>query len=358
MAVVFYRALIAAVLSTAGVCAFAADQKASDEAARNPIQFPGTPWAFDGFIVNVPPDEGWSSLAKDAHYADLTKDYGNGLKAAVVVEARPLEEPLTKEEELLKLLREDQTTLPDASMKLLDYTGEPFTPKGVLCARFSAKFDDRRSSFDAPGTLLIRGVACVPPSTAKAIVTLRSAQRSSSGEWAPAVRAATDPVLESLRFVAALNPAIQQARDAVRSENPGTAVAMLAPSAEEGDAEAALFLGNVLLYGRGVEPDYPAARRWLEMAAREGRVDALYNLGAMYDKAIGVQRDVQQALHWFSLAADQRDPQAQLNLALIYINGSDVPRDKAQGEQWLRRSAANGNKRAEGLLKTGGFRKQ
>jgi len=232
MAVAFSRALVAVVLGTAAACALAAaGSKAGNEATRNPIQFPGTPWAFDGFLVIIPPDEGWSSLAKDAHYADLTKDYCNGVQAAIVVEARPLEEPLTKEEELLKVLREDQTTVPAASMKLLDYTAEPFAPKGALCARFSAKFDDRRSTFDAPGMLLIRGVACVPPSTPKAIVTLRSAQRSSSSEWAPAVSAATDPVLESLHFVATLNPAIQQARDAVRGDKPGTAVAMLAPSA-------------------------------------------------------------------------------------------------------------------------------
>ena len=30
-------------------------------------------WAFDGFRVNVPGDEGWYSLAKDAQYGDLAK---------------------------------------------------------------------------------------------------------------------------------------------------------------------------------------------------------------------------------------------------------------------------------------------
>ena len=54
----------------------------------------------------------------------------------------------------------------------------------------------------------------------------------------------------------------------------------------------------------------------------------------------------------------QHKQQAQLNLALIYINGSGVDRDPALGEQWLRRSAANGNKRAEGLLKAGPPRNQ
>ena len=359
MASLFHRPLAAILLAAGCIGAWAAKpQQLDQDAIRNPIQAPGTVWAFDGFLVTVPADAGWYSTAKDAHYADLSKDYGAGVKAALVVEARKLEEAVGKEDELLKLVREDQTTVPDSGMKVLDYSAEPFAPKGVLCTRFSVKFDDRRPSFDAPGTLLIRGIACIPPGEPQAIVTVRYAQRSGTGDWSSAVRVAVDPVLDSLRFVPEANQAIRQARDVVRSDHPGDAIGLLTPSAEEGDAEAALFLGNLYLYGRGVTPDYQLARRYLEVASREGRVDALYNLGAMYDKGIGGERDAQQALHWFALAADQRDAQAQLNLALIYINGNGVERDVALGEQWLRRSAANGNKRAEGLLTAGGFRKQ
>ena len=62
-------------------------------------------------------------------------------------------------------------------------------------------------------------------------------------------------------------------RDAVRSDHPEQALEMLTPAAQEGDAEAALFLGNVYLYAHGIQPDYALARRWLEVAAREGRTD-------------------------------------------------------------------------------------
>jgi len=354
----FDGALAAALLMAAGTIALAATpQEKAAEARRNPIQVPGAVWAFDGFLVNVPNDSGWYSTAKDEHYADLSKDFPDGLKAAIVVEARKLEESVGKEEELLKRIQDEQTALPESGMKLLDYSSAAFAPKGVLCARFAVKFDDHRRNFAAPGTLLVRGLACVPPGQPDVIVSVRYAQRSADADLSAQLRAIADPVLDSLRFVPSNNRAISQAREAVRSEHPGDAVALLTPSAQEGDAEAALFLGNIYLYGRGVTPDYQAARRWLELASREGRVDALYNLGAMYDKGIGVERDLQQALHWFTLAADQRDAQAQLNLALIYINGNGVPRDVALGEQWLRRSAANGNKRAEGLLGVGTLRK-
>jgi|KBSSwiStaDraftv2_1062776.scaffolds.fasta_scaffold228381_1 TPR repeat protein len=353
MALFFTRALAAALMTAAAVALAATPQEKLVEAKRNPIQAPGTVWAFDGFLVTIPNDPDWYSTAKDAHYADLSKDFADGLKAAIVIEASKLEDGTGKEEELLKRLREEQTALPDAAMKLLDYSAEAFAPKGVLCVRFVTKFDDRRSNFAAPGTLLVRGVGCVPPGQPDVIVTVRYAQRSADSEWSAQLRAIADPVLDSLRFVPTNEHAMAQAREAVRSDRPGDAIGMLTPSAQEGDAEAALFLGNIYLYGRGVTPDYEAARRWLELASKEGRVDALFNLGAMYDKGIGVPRDVQQALHWFTLAADQRDAVAQLNLALIYINGNGVPRDVTLGQQWLRRSAANGNKRAEGLLKMG-----
>jgi TPR repeat protein len=358
MASVGKRSLAAALLMVSCAFALAATppEKAA-EARRNPIQALGAVWAFDGFLVNIPNDSGWYSTAKDWHYADLSKDFGDGLKAAIVIEARKLEESVGKEAELLKRIQEEQSALPEPGMKLLEYSAEAVAPKGVLCTRFTVKFDDRRPNFESPGTLLVHGVGCVPPNQPQVIVTVRYAQRAGTADWSASLRTAAEPVLESLRFVPANEQVMQQARDAVR-EHPAQAVEILTPSAQEGDAEAALFLGNIYLYGTGLPPDYQLARRWLEVASREGRVDALYNLGAMYDKGIGVERDAQQALHWFVLAADQRDPQAQLNLALIYIKGSGVERDVALGEQWLRRSAANGNKRAEGLLSGGTLRKQ
>jgi TPR repeat protein len=200
---------------------------------------------------------------------------------------------------------------------------------------------------------MVRGVACIPPSQPKAIVSVRYAQRTAEAKWSDAVKNAADPVLASLRFIPLNLDAIKQARDAVRAEKVDQAVTLLRQPAEDGDSEAAVFLGNMYLYGRVTKPDYDKARYWLEKASRDGLVDALYNLGAMYDKGIGVERDVKQALRWFTLAADQRDPQAQLNLGIIYANGNGVDRDVALGEQWLKRAAANGNKRAEGLLRTG-----
>jgi len=325
----------------------------------NPILAPGKAWAFDGFVVTVPASEGWVSLYKDMQYADLAKDFPDGTKAAVLVEARKLSDSVGGQERLLNLVREEQAAPPDAERtKLLEYSAEPFAPKGVLCARFSAKFDDRRSRTAAPELLLVRGVSCVAPGRPDLLVTLRYAQRSTRSDLAAEVAADVDPFLDSLRFLQSDDALLQQARLAVRGDKPEQAAEMLRPAAEGGDGEAAMFLGNMYLYGRGVEPDSSQARRWLELAAQQGRADALYNLGAIYDKGIGVQRDVAQAMHWFLLAADQRDTQAQLNIALFYLNGDGVPKDIAQAETWLRRAAINGNRRAQAILEAGRYRNQ
>lgn len=331
---------------------------AQTEVLRNPIRVPGTTWAFEGFRITIPDDAGWYSLAKDAHYADLARNLSGGAQVAVVVEARKVEGPVANETELLALLREEQTAVPDeASVKLLDYAAEAFAPKGVLCARFSVKFDDRRGA-SASTVLLVRGAGCVRPDEPEVIVTLRYAQRTQLHQVVPELEEKVSVFLDSLRFLHANSAAIQKARTAVRSETPGDAVAILAPLAEEGDGAAALFLGNICLYGRGVPHDYPAARKWLGIAAQEGHAEAMYNIGAIYDKGLGVPRDVAEAMKWFTLAADQRDAQAQLNIALLYLNGDGVAKDIALAEQWLRRAAGNGSKRAQGILDTGKYKEQ
>jgi TPR repeat protein len=322
----------------------------------NPISAPGTAWTFDGFAITVPDDAGWYSLAKDQNYADLARDYPDGLKVAVVVEAHRFDAGVAGEQDLLDLLRAEQTAVPEpGGMTLVEYTAEPFSPKGVLCARFSAKFDDRRANFPAAGVLLVRGVGCVRPDQSAVVVTVRCAQRGPLADFAPEVRRAADPLVASLRFLPSNTALMQQARMAARGDKPEEAVALLLPIAEE-DSEAALFLGNIYLYGRGVAHDFRAARKWLDLAAKAGRAEAQYNIGAIYDKELGVARNVPEAIKWFTLAADQRDAQAQLNIALFHLRGDGVPKDIALAEAWLKRAAGNGNKRAQGILTVGKYR--
>lgn len=345
-------AVLAVALHTASVLAQAGRSDA--QPLPNPILNPGAPWWFEGFVVQAPVGVHWASFSKDGKSAELGRKYDDERSAAIVIESVRFDDGILREDDLLRVTRRAESTPSEPqAMKLLDYAQQASTPKGVLCVRALARFDDRRSRYETPGTLVVHSRRCVRPDRPEIVVTLRFAERIAQPDAAATLTDAAEEFFSGLRFVPPASPALAQARTAIGNERGQEAIGLLQPAADDGDTEAALFLGTVYLYGSGIDADYAAARKYLELAAQDGRRDALYNLGAIYDKAIGVPRDAQQALKWFGLAADQRDAQAQLNLALLHLHGDGVPRDFPAAEQWLRRAAGNGSKRAQGILASG-----
>jgi TPR repeat protein len=88
-----------------------------------------------------------------------------------------------------------------------------------------------------------------------------------------------------------------------------TALTLVRPLAEQGNASAQNNLGLMYETGRGVPQDYKAAVKWLGLAADQGDTNAQLNLGLKYDNGLGVPQDHVQAYKWFSLAAS-RNPMA------------------------------------------------
>ena len=78
--------------------------------------------------------------------------------------------------------------------------------------------------------------------------------------------------------------------------------------AEEGDAEAQTYVGEI--YERGVgnaEPDFAAAARWYRAAADQGFSRARINLGHLYEQGLGVERDPAKAISLYRQAAGLGD---------------------------------------------------
>ena len=324
------------------------------EPLPNPIQVPGAPWYFDSFVVDAPREEGWASFSKDAKSAEMGKKYEDGRTASAIVEAHKLQEPVTSQEALLTIVKQTSGAS-DTGAKLTDYTTEVIAPKGLLCARSVARFEDRREQFEHAGTVLVRGLTCVRPDRPEIVVGLRFAERTQAAGSAPATDDVGEQFLRSLRFTPIAFDLVNQARSEVGKKNGAEAVRLLQPAAEQGDGEAALFLGNILLYGTGVPEDAAGARKWLEIAASQGRIDAIYNLGAIYDKGIGVPRDAGEAIKWFTLAADQRDPDLATQPRAVLSEGrwsgeehSDR-RAMAQAVRQQRRQARPGNSGERGV---------
>ena len=93
-------------------------------------------------------------------------------------------------------------------------------------------------------------------------------------------------------------------------------------------------------YAKG---DYATALRLLRPLADQGDAAAQYNLGVMHAKGQGVPQDYTEAAKWYRLAADQGDAPAQSNIGGLYAIGRGVPKNYISAYTWLSLSAAQGN---------------
>jgi len=124
------------------------------------------------------------------------------------------------------------------------------------------------------------------------------------------------------------------------------------PLAEQGQADAQVFLGFLYENGQGVPQDYVQAADWYRKAAEQGQPGAQYNLGLLYHIGQGVPQDYAQAAAWFRKAAAQGQPLAQYNLGFLYNHGQGVPQDYVQARKWYRKAAAQGYALAQNNLGT------
>lgn len=80
------------------------------------------------------------------------------------------------------------------------------------------------------------------------------------------------------------------------------AVTLWLPRAEQGDGEAALFLGFAYRTGQGVDRNDSQAFRWYKRAAESGMPEAQIELSLMYELGVGTEPDPAAAASWYSLA--------------------------------------------------------
>jgi TPR repeat protein len=98
--------------------------------------------------------------------------------------------------------------------------------------------------------------------------------------------------------------------DAVAAYGRGdyeTALKLMQPLANQGDARARFNVGTMHLGGKGVPQDSAEAGKWFLAAAQQGYAPAQFNLGVFYAKGLGVPQDYVLAYMWLSLSAAQGD---------------------------------------------------
>jgi hypothetical protein len=104
-----------------------------------------------------------------------------------------------------------------------------------------------------------------------------------------------------------------------------TALKVWQAQAEQGDAAAQTYVGEIYEKGLGVPPDYEAAARWYRRAADAGYPRAAINLGSLYERGLGVPRDPVQALSWYRKGAGS----GSAAFEIVYGGGGSQPPGQA-----------------------------
>lgn len=125
------------------------------------------------------------------------------------------------------------------------------------------------------------------------------------------------------------------------------AFAIWKPLADDGNATAQFWLGQMYDLGRGVQRDYVQAAVWYRRAAEQGNAIAQHNLAYMYEVGDGVKPSdysLTVAASWYRRAALQGYQPAQGNLGILYANGHGVKRDYVEAYMWLMLADAGANR--------------
>jgi hypothetical protein len=99
------------------------------------------------------------------------------------------------------------------------------------------------------------------------------------------------------------------------------------------------------------QKDYATALRLVQPLAEKGDATAQVRLGIVYGEGTGVPHDAAEALKWVRKAADQGDAYGQLWLgALLRGIGGVAAEDDTEAAKWVRKAADHGNVPAQMML--------
>jgi len=99
----------------------------------------------------------------------------------------------------------------------------------------------------------------------------------------------------------------ENAEAAAKRGDYATAMRIIRPLADQGNAKAQDLVGTIYQEGWGVPRDHAEAAKWFRRAANQGDATAQFGLGTMYRDGEGVPQDYIRSYMWYSLAALTND---------------------------------------------------
>lgn len=118
------------------------------------------------------------------------------------------------------------------------------------------------------------------------------------------------------------DPAIGEAKMAVRMKDFARAVAIWREAAARGNPEAAYRLGVAYRSGLGVAKDNDEAAKWFKIGVEGGDHGAQFALGSFYQHGIVVPQDRDEAIRLFGMAARSGNRDAKRRLERMQKSGS------------------------------------
>jgi len=143
---------------------------------------------------------------------------------------------------------------------------------------------------------------------------------------------------------AALSGPLEDGNAAYQRGDYRTAVKLLQPLVDQGNADAQDILAIMYFVGQGVPQNRAEAIRLYRLAADQGNAHSQDALGFVYLDGIGVPRDYGEAAKWFRKAADQDNIDAQFNIGELYELGTGVPQDYVLAYMWFSLVASRGSR--------------
>jgi SEL1 protein len=89
-------------------------------------------------------------------------------------------------------------------------------------------------------------------------------------------------------------------------------------------AEAASYIGRMLLRGEGMEQNFEKAATWFRRGIANGDRNCQYHMGLMYRDGLGVQKDGTRAAAYLKASAEQNHRKAQSALGALFLDQGDV----------------------------------
>jgi hypothetical protein len=128
---------------------------------------------------------------------------------------------------------------------------------------------------------------------------------------------------------------VEDGATAILNKDYATAMRLLRPLAERGDAGAQWLVGGMYDEGQGVQQNSGQAAVWYRKAAEQSDGAAQLDLGVKYLLGDGVPKNYSEAMKWTLMAAKQGKASAQIQMGTIYKHGYGVPQNYILAYMWF-----------------------